>query len=62
MNDYIRLLKDQGKLNISIDLNEKFNWKYFKIAGPCSVEGESIIEIAKQIKECGADAFKRWCI
>ena len=58
MNSYIQSLKDQDKLNISIDLNEKFNWKYFKIAGPCSVEGESIIEIAKQIKECGADALR----
>ena len=58
MNKYIQSLKDQNKLNISTDLTQKFNWDYFKIAGPCSVEGESIIEIAKQIKECGADALR----
>ena len=38
----------QGKLNISIDKNKKFNWKYTKIAGPCSVEGPSIIDIARR--------------
>ena len=58
MNEYIKSLKEQDKLNISIDLNKKFNWKYFKIAGPCSVEGESIIEISKQISKCGADALR----
>jgi len=58
MNEYIQSLKDQGKLNISIDPNETFNWDYFKIAGPCSVEGESIIEIAKEMKRCGADALR----
>lgn len=58
MNEYIKSLKEQNKLNISIDLNKKFDWDYFKIAGPCSVEGESIIDIAKSIKECGADALR----
>jgi len=58
MNEYIKLLKEQDKLNISIDLNKKFNWKHFKIAGPCSVEGESIIEISKEIAKCGADALR----
>jgi 3-deoxy-7-phosphoheptulonate synthase len=58
MNEYIKSLKEQDKLNISIDSNKKFNWKYFKIAGPCSVEGESIIEISKQIAKCGADALR----
>jgi len=58
MNEYIKSLKDQGKLNISIDQNKTFNWDYFKIAGPCSVEGESIIEIAKEMKRCGADALR----
>lgn len=58
MNQYIQLLKDQGKLNISIDPNKTFIWDYFKIAGPCSVEGESIIEIAKEMKRCGADALR----
>ena len=37
MNKYIESLKEQDKLNISVDKNKKFNWKYFKIAGPCSV-------------------------
>ena len=56
MNKYIQSLKDQNKLNLSIDKLTKFNWEYTKIAGPCSVEGESIIEIAKEIKKCGANA------
>lgn len=58
MNKYIESLKEQDKLNISIDKNKKFNWKYFKIAGPCSVEGPNIIEIAKEIKNCGATALR----
>jgi len=58
MNEYIKSLKDQDKLNISINKEKAFNWKYFKIAGPCSVEGDSIIEIAKEIKKCGADALR----
>lgn len=58
MNKYIESLKKQGKLNVSIDKSKKFNWDYFKIAGPCSVEGESIIEISKEIKKCGADALR----
>lgn len=58
MNEYIKSLKDQSKLSISIDKNLIFNWKYTKIAGPCSVEGESIIEIANEIKKCGADALR----
>lgn len=57
-NKYIQSLKEQNKLNISVDLNLNFEWEHFKIAGPCSVEGESIIEIAKQIKQCGADALR----
>lgn len=58
MNDYIKSLKEQNKLNISIDLNENFKWDHFKIAGPCSVEGPNIIEIAKEIKLAGADALR----
>ena len=58
MNEYIKSLKNQDKLNISINLNKKFKWEYFKIAGPCSVEGESIIDISKEIKKCGADALR----
>ena len=58
MNEYIKSLKNQDKLNISINLDKKFKWEYFKIAGPCSVEGESIIEISKEIKKCGADALR----
>ena len=58
MNDYIKSLKEQEKLNISIDLNETFKWDHFKIAGPCSVEGPNIIEIAKEIKLAGADALR----
>ena len=58
MNDYIKLLKDQDKLNISIDKTKTFNWEYTKIAGPCSVEGPDIIDIAKNIKSLGANAFR----
>ena len=58
MNDYIRLLKNQNKLNITIDKNKYFEWQYTKIAGPCSVEGRNIIEIAKKIKSLGANAFR----
>lgn len=58
MNEYIQSLKDKCKLNISIDPSETFSWNYFKIAGPCSVEGESIIEIANEMKRCGADALR----
>ena len=50
MNKYIESLKNQGKLNISIDKTKNFNWKYTKIAGPCSVEGPEIVDIAKKIK------------
>jgi 3-deoxy-7-phosphoheptulonate synthase len=58
MNQYIKSLKDENKLNISIDKSRSFEWIYNKIAGPCSVEGESIIEIANQIKQCGANALR----
>jgi len=58
MNEYIKSLKDSGKLNISIDKTKIFNWKYTKIAGPCSVEGPGIIDIAKKIKSLGANAFR----
>ena len=58
MNEYIKSLKDQDKLNISIDKSIKFKWKYTKIAGPCSVEGTDIIDVAKHIKKLGANAFR----
>lgn len=58
MNKYIKSLKDQDKLSICIDKNKNFNWKYFKIAGPCSVEGPNIIDIAIKLKELGVDAFR----
>ena len=58
MNEYIKLLKVQEKLNISIDKTNKFNWEYTKIAGPCSVEGPSIIDIAHTLKEIGVDALR----
>ena len=58
MNEYIKSLKDQGKLNISIDKSKTFNWEYTKIAGPCSVEGPEIVDIAKNIKNLGANAFR----
>ena len=45
MNKYIKSLKDQNKLNISIDKTKTFDWKYTKIAGPCSVEGTDIFNI-----------------
>ena len=58
MNDYIKSLKNQNKLNISIDKSKTFSWEYTKIAGPCSVEGPEIVEIAKNIKALGANAFR----
>ena len=58
MNDYIKSLKSQNKLNISIDKTIQFDWKYTKIAGPCSVEGDDIVDIAKSIELCGANAFR----
>ena len=58
MNKFINSLKNEGKLKISIDKSLKFNWEHSKIAGPCSVEGPSIIEIAKKIKQCGATALR----
>ena len=58
MNEYIKSLKDQGKLSISIDKKKTFNWKYTKIAGPCSVEGPNIVDIAIKLKELGVDAFR----
>ena len=51
------LVKD-GKLKNSIDRDIKVDWPWTKIAGPCSVEGPSIIEISKEIKKCGANAFR----
>jgi 3-deoxy-7-phosphoheptulonate synthase len=58
MNDYIDSLKKQNKLNLSIDKSIQFDWKFTKIAGPCSVEGPEIVEIAKRIKQIGANAFR----
>ena len=58
MNQYIKSLKDQNKLNISIDKTKTFDWKFTKIAGPCSVEGPEIVDIAKKIKSIGANAFR----
>ncbi len=58
MNKYIESLKSQEKLKISIDKSIKFSWEHLKIAGPCSVEGPSIIDIANKIKECGATALR----
>jgi 3-deoxy-7-phosphoheptulonate synthase len=58
MNEYIKSLKDQNKLNISIDKERTFNWKYRMIAGPCSIEGPNIIDIAKKLKSMGVDAFR----
>lgn len=58
MNEYIKSLKTQGKLNISINKEKTFNWEYTKIAGPCSVEGADIIDIALRIKQLGANAFR----
>jgi len=58
MNEYIKSLKDQNKLNISIDKSKTFDWKYTKIAGPCSIEGNDISDIAKEVQEAGANAFR----
>ena len=48
MNEYIESLKNQNKLNLSTDLSLKFNWPFTKIAGPCSVEGPSILKLLKK--------------
>lgn len=58
MNEYIKSLKFQNKLNISIDKEKSFNWEYTKIAGPCSVEGMNTIDIAIRLKQLGIDAFR----
>jgi 3-deoxy-7-phosphoheptulonate synthase len=58
MNEYIESLKNQDKLNISIDKTKEFEWKYSLIAGPCSVEGPSIIEIADTLAGIGVDALR----
>ena len=58
MNEYIKSLKDQNKLNISIDKTKTFDWKYTKIAGPCSIEGDNISDIALKVQEAGANAFR----
>tara|TARA_R110002020_G_scaffold17760_8_gene61981 strand:+ start:5893 stop:6729 length:837 start_codon:yes stop_codon:yes gene_type:complete len=58
MNEYIKSLKDQGKLNISIDKTKKFKWEYTKIAGPCSIEGTDIVDIARNVEQLGANAFR----
>lgn len=58
MNGYIKSLIDQDKLRLSIGSSQTYDWQYFKIAGPCSIEGPNIVEIAKQAKEAGADAFR----
>jgi 3-deoxy-7-phosphoheptulonate synthase len=58
MNEYIKSLKAQRKLELSIDKDTVFPWKYTKIAGPCSVEGPDIIHIAQKIKSIGANAFR----
>ena len=58
MNAYIKSLKDQNKLNISIDKTKTFEWNYTKIAGPCSIESDDIIDNAKQVKSRGANAFR----
>jgi len=58
MNEYIKSLKFQNKLNISIDKEKTFNWEYIKIAGPCSVEGVEIIDIAIKLKQLGVDALR----
>ena len=58
MNEYIKSLKSQNKLNISIDKDIKFEWKYTKIAGPCSVEGSGVVDFAKRLKSVGVNAFR----
>jgi len=58
VNEYIKLLQDQDKLNISTDQSKTFDWKLTKIAGPCSVEGPDIIDIAIKLKSLGANALR----
>jgi 3-deoxy-7-phosphoheptulonate synthase len=58
MNEYIKSLKLQNKLNISIDPDLKIEWEYTKIAGPCSVEGPEVVDFAKKLKSVGINAFR----
>tara|TARA_B100001250_G_C19796576_1_gene788983 strand:- start:1695 stop:2525 length:831 start_codon:yes stop_codon:yes gene_type:complete len=63
MNKFIEGLKEQGHLNLSIDMSKEFDWPWTKIAGPCSVEGGlgdkfNIVEIAKNMKSLGANALR----
>ena len=58
MNDYIKTLINQKKLMLSVDKSTDYVWPYTKIAGPCSVEGPDIVEIARKIKSIGANAFR----
>lgn len=57
-NEYINSLITQEKLRDAVDKSIDFDWKFTKIAGPCSVEGPEIIDIAKKIKSLGANAFR----
>jgi 3-deoxy-7-phosphoheptulonate synthase len=61
MNNYIRSLKKQNKLSLSIDKkNNFFNLKKpFIIAGPCSIESEEMLfNISKQLKKMGVQAIR----
>ena len=58
MSEFINDLIEQGKLELAVDKEKKFTWEFDKIAGPCSVEGGNVVEIANRIKKCGANAFR----
>jgi 3-deoxy-7-phosphoheptulonate synthase len=58
MNEYIKSLQSQDKLNLSIDKSKSFDWEFDKIAGPCSVEGPDIVDIAIKLKSLGANALR----
>jgi len=68
MNEYINLLKNQNKLNLSIDMDADFSFKLGEktvgkdkiiMAGPCSVESrEMIVNWAKELASLKIDAFR----
>jgi 3-deoxy-7-phosphoheptulonate synthase len=68
MNEYIKQLKEQNKLNICIDKTKDFSFKVWDkeigngnftiMAGPCSIEGPEFIEFAKILKNEKVDIIR----
>ena len=60
MNQYIKTLVDQGKLDIVLQKNRwKFDQTPYIISGPCSVESEEmIVEWAVKMRDLGVTALR----